>query len=197
MYSLSVSDYAQLSDDKLITLIGMNQQQAFTVLMRRYERLVQSVLRRYLSDPEAVKEVKQDTFMRAFRALPDFRGESKFSTWISKIAISLAINRLRIKRYMSWNTLEEVPQQAIERSTDETLRLEKQETYHQLQGAIRQLSEQDAVALELFYFREQSMEEIGQITGWTSGNIKSRLSRARNRLRNVIGQDEGAFNYHL
>ena len=186
---MTASSYAQMSDEKLITLIAMNQQQAYTVLFRRYERLVQSVLSRYLSDPEAVKEVMQDTFLRAFRALPDFEGRSKFGTWLYKIAISLAINRLRVKRYMPWQALEDVPALTAEHYSDHMACFEKQETYGLLQQAIRQLNQQDAVALELFYLREQSVEEIGQMTGWTASNIKSRLSRARVRLRHVVEKE--------
>ena len=186
---MTASSYAQMSDEKLITLIAMNQQQAYTVLFRRYERLVQSVLSRYLSDPEAVKEVMQDTFLRAFRALPDFEGRSKFGTWLYKIAISLAINRLRVKRYMPWQALEDVPALTAEHYSDHMACFEKQDTYGLLQQAIRQLNQQDAVALELFYLREQSVEEIGQMTGWTASNIKSRLSRARVRLRHVVEKE--------
>lgn len=189
MQAITGSSYSQLSDEKLITLIAMNHQQAYTVLVRRYERLVQSVLSRYLSDPEAVKEVMQDTFLRAFRALPDFQGRSKFSTWLYKIAISLAINRLRVKRYMSWQALEDAPQPGKEGYSDFSVSFEKQETYSLLQNAIRSLNEQDAVALELFYLHEHSVEEIGQLTGWTSSNIKSRLSRARVRLRTVMERE--------
>lgn len=190
MQAITGSFYSQLSDDKLITLIAMNEQQAYTVLMRRYERLVQSVLSRYLSDPEAIKEVMQDTFLRAFRALPDFQGKSKFSTWLYKIAISSAINRLRIKRYANtFQNLEETPVRQWEDYTDHSLTFEKQETYGQLQNAIRRLDRHDAVALELFYLREQSVEEIGQLTGWTTSNIKSRLSRARVRLRTVMERE--------
>ncbi|MCC6283060.1 MAG: RNA polymerase sigma factor [Saprospiraceae bacterium] len=189
MQAITGSSYSQLSDEKLIPLIAMNEQQAYTVLMRRYERLVQSVLSRYLSDPEAVKEVMQDTFLRAFRALPDFQGRSKFSTWLYKIAISLAINRLRVKRYMSWQALEDAPFSGNEDYADLSASFEKQETYGLLQNAIRRLNEQDAVALELFYLHEHSVEEIGQMTGWTSSNIKSRLSRARVRLRTVMERE--------
>jgi RNA polymerase sigma-70 factor (ECF subfamily) len=186
MHSLKSSSYTQLSDEKLITLISMNQQQAFTELMRRYERLVRSVLTRYLSDPEAVKEVTQDTFLRAYRALPDFQGKSKFSTWLYKIAISAAINRMRIKRYAAWQPLESSTEYQAQYDTDHTVCFEKQETYRHLKNAIRRLDRLDAVALELFYLREQSVEEIVQLTGWTTSNTKSRLSRARVRLRDVM-----------
>jgi RNA polymerase sigma-70 factor (ECF subfamily) len=78
---------------------------------------------------------------------------------------------------------------------DSSIFLEKQETGELLRQALGQLSPQDATALDLFYFREQSIEEIGQITGWTASNIKSRLSRARQRLHNVLVNEGLAAEY--
>lgn len=178
--------YYQLSDEKLISLIASGHQQAYSTLVNRHERLLRFVLRRYLTDPETVKEVIQDTFMRAFRALPGFRGESKFSTWLSKIAVSLAINRLRVKRYSPWASLDDTMLRWEEDPHDNEVLLEKQETSDLLHLALHQLNPQDATALDLFYFREQSIEEIGQLTGWTTTNVKSRLSRARQRLHRVL-----------
>lgn len=178
--------YNQLTDENLINLVMTGQQQAYTVLVHRHERLLRFVLQRYLTDPEAVKEVMQDAFVRAFHSLTGFRGESKFSTWLSKIAVSTAINRLRVRRYSAWSPLEEALSHKREDVVDGNVHLEKQETGQLLRQALRQLCPQDATALELFYFREQSIEEIGQLTGWSTSNIKSRLSRARQRLRNVL-----------
>lgn len=182
----TANPYHQLSDEQLISLVMSGQQQAYTALVHRHERLLRFVLQRYFSDPEAVKEVVQDTFLRAFRSLSNFRGESKFSTWISKIAVSLAINRLRLRRYAAWDALEDTQIFGQEDVVDSDIHLEKQENSQLLRQAILRLSPQDATALELFYFREQSIEEIGQITGWTTSNIKSRLSRARQRLHGVL-----------
>ncbi len=178
--------YGQMADEKLLHLIEAGHQQAYTALVHRHERLIRFVLQRYLTDPEAVREVLQDTFMRAFRALPGFRGDSKFSTWLSKIAISLAINRLRIKRYSPWESLDETLSHWEADLQDNAAMLEKQESGQMLRQAINHLSPQDATALDLFYFREHSIEEIGQLTGWTTSNIKSRLSRARQRLHHVL-----------
>jgi len=176
----------QWTDEKLIPLAVAGHQQACTILVRRYERLVRTVLQRHLSDPEAVKEVAQDTFVRAFRALPGFRGESKLSTWLCKIAVSLAISRLRLRRYAAWESIDGVLSHGHESSVNGDAILEKKETSQMLHQTLRQLSPQDATALELFYFREQSIEEIGHLTGWTSSNVKSRLSRARQRLHSVL-----------
>ena len=181
------SKYAQQwTDEKLIHLAVAGHQQACTILVRRYERLLRTVLQRYLSDPEAVKEVAQDTFVRAFRALPGFRGESKLGTWLCKIAVSLAISRLRLRRYAMWESIDGILPHGHESSHDGDAVLEKKETSQMLRQALRQLSPQDATALELFYFREQSIDEIGHLTGWTRSNVKSRLSRARQRLHSVL-----------
>lgn len=177
----------QLSDDTLISLILSGQEEACTMLIRRYEKLLRFVLQRYLSDPEAVQEVMHDTFMRAFRALPGFRGDSKFSTWLSRIAISQAISRLRSRRNAAWVSIEGTLSHWEGDLHNNDTALEKQEASAWLRQAVQQLNPNDATALELFYFREQSIEEIGQITGWTTPNIKSRLSRARQRLRSVLG----------
>lgn len=177
----------QLSDETLISLILSGQEEACTILVHRYEKLLRFVLQRYLSDPEAVQEVMHDTFMRAFRSLRGFRGDSKFSTWLSRIAISQAISRLRSKRYAAWAPIDNVLSHWEDDLHNNETALEKQEASDLLRQAVQQLNPNDATALELFYFREQSIEEIGQITGWTTTNIKSRLSRARQRLRYVLG----------
>ncbi len=183
---------SQLTDETLICLALSGQQEAYTMLVHRHERLLRFVLQRYLTDPEAVREVVQDAFVRAFRALPGFRGDSKFSTWLTRIAISQALNRLRSKRYTAWDSLEDTLLQKEEDYHSHETALEKQEMSRLLRRVIRQLGPNDATALELFYFREQSIEEIGQITGWTASNIKSRLSRARQRLQGAL-RKEGLY----
>ena len=191
----SGSRYLLLSDEELIPLILSGQQQAFTVLMQRNERLLRFVLNRYLTDEEAIKEVVQDTFLRAYRFLADFRSESKFSTWLTKIAVSLAISRLRSKRYAAWDSWEDYKVNRPDEAYDGGAFVEKQEAVQLLRQAVRQLTPHDATALELFYFREQSIEEISLITGWTVSNIKSRLCRARQRLHGVLEKTEFAEAY--
>ncbi len=186
---------SQLSDETLISLVLSGQEVACTMLIHRYERLIRYVLRRYLTDPEAVQEVTHDTFLRAFRALPGFRGDSKFSTWLTRIAISQAISRLRSKKHTAWDPIEETLARWEQDVQEQETALEKQETARLLRQAVSRLNPNDATALELFYFREQSIEEIGRITGWTATNIKSRLSRARQRLRDVLG-DKNRYAEH-
>jgi RNA polymerase sigma-70 factor (ECF subfamily) len=183
----------RLSDEALIRLVKSGQEHVYGVLIKRHEKLVRYVLQRYFSDPEAVREVMQDTFLRAYRSLDSFRGESKFGTWLGRIAVSLAINRLRTRRYEAWAPIESATAFYTSGVAEDGGRaLEEAERRELLSQALHRLRPGDATALDLFYFREQSIEEIGRITGWSSSNIKSRLSRARQRLHTLL-VDEGLY----
>ena len=186
--SLPVASYARMTDEQLIPLVIAGDQQAFAALYQRYTRLLQTVLLRSLNDPEAVQEVLQDAFLRAFRKMDHFRGESKFSTWLCRIAISIAISRRRIRRYASWAAMEDCEPRTLAAWNEGGKLLDTQDQRRLIEQAFRQLSEQDVIALDLFYFREQSIEEIGRHTGWTPNNVKSRLSRARQRLQKVMNE---------
>ncbi len=180
---------AIITDETLISLVLSGQDSAYTILVKRYDRLLHSVLQSYLPDYEARQEVIQDTFLRAFRALPNFRGDCKFSTWLSKIARSQAISRLRMKRYNAWTSIEgTLSDWEADLQTNEVT-LEKKESSQLLRIAVSQLDSNDAKALELFYFYEQSLEEIGALTGWSISNIKTRLFRARQRLHTSLLKD--------
>ncbi|TNE60427.1 MAG: sigma-70 family RNA polymerase sigma factor [Bacteroidetes bacterium] len=175
-----------LTDETLICLVLSGRTEACDILLQRHEPLLRFVIRRYLSDPEMIQEVIHDTFLRALRALPGFRREAKFSTWLCTIAASQAINRLRARRQPAWEQPEEVLQNWEDDLYINGLALERQETRQALRQAINRLSPKDTTAIELFYFHEQSITEISQITGWTATTIKSRLCRARQRLRTLL-----------
>ena len=175
-----------VSDETLIHLVLAGEENAYTILVKRYEGLLHSVLQSYLPGHDARQEVIQDTFLRAFRALSGFRAESKFGTWLAKIAKTTAINRLQLRRYAAWDAIEgRLDHWEADLHSNE-ITFEKKESCQLLHRTVQKLNPMDAKALELFYFHEQSIEEIGLITGWTSTNIKTRLSRARQRLHAAL-----------
>lgn len=175
-----------LTDETLIRMVLSGQESACRILMTRYERLLHTVLQSYLPDFETRQEVIQDTFLRAFKSLDRFRGESKFSTWLAKIARMQAITRLRLRRYASWHSIDDTLASWETDLQSNEASLEQQEANQLLRMAVQQLQPNDALAIELFYFHEQSLEEIGQATGWTTSNIKTRLFRARQRLHAAL-----------
>jgi RNA polymerase sigma factor (sigma-70 family) len=176
------------NDNWLIDQSILGNQNAYTQLMRKHERLVRATISRYIPGDDEADEAFQDTFLRAFQALADFRRESKLSSWLVKIASSVAINRVRSKRYR--HVMNE--RNEIEERSDLVIRpegaqqIEKQETKFWLRRAINLLPQNDSEVIEQFYFEERSIDEICKLNGLTESNVKSRLSRARQRLRSII-----------
>ena len=158
------------------TEIAALEQYAFTLAFR----LVKS--------REDAHEVAQDSFLRAFRYLPEFRGEAKFSTWLYKIVRSTALNFLR-KNQPDIRSLddEDRPLHLPDSSTpDASKNLERIDRQTTIKKAIAQLSPDDANVITLFYLYEHSLEEICQITDLSLTNAKTKLCRARQRLKTIM-----------
>ena len=178
------------SDDTLIDMALAGSQMAYTLIVQRYERMLRAVITRYFREEEDIQEALQDTFVRMYRALPGFRRECKLSSWLCRIAISMAINRYKSKR----KPYQMVEVDALTESyhlagIPEALEcIERQETSLWLKQALSLLSANDASVLSQYYLSGLSVEEICQATGLTESNIKTRLLRARRRLRTVVEQ---------
>jgi len=141
-----------------------------------------------LGDREDALEVTQDAFLKAFRFLGSYRGESRFGTWLYHIARTSAINRLRrVKRdIVALDAPESAVRQMAASMTDGYDALVGTEQTEMLLRAFQMLRPDDGTVLRLFYMQEQSLEEICKIMDWTMSNAKSRLCRARQRLRQVL-----------
>lgn len=184
------------SDETLIELALQGSQQAYTLLAYRHEALLRAVIRRYFTDPNEIEETLQDTYIRAFQSMSGFRGDSKFSSWLYRIAFSVAINRLKSNQRQAQRQDSSIGLESLNMgyTPEEMKRVEKEETRRWLLQAMTLLGDHDAWVLQLFYLEEQSIQEICRASGWTESNVKSKLSRARQRLRNII---ETQFSRHL
>lgn len=177
-----------ITDELLIQQALSGRQSAFAALLNRYERYVFTLALRLVKNREDAHEVAQDSFLRAFRYLPDFRGEAKFSTWLYKIVYSTSLNFLR-KKNPNIQSLDDDahPVKIIaEGSPDVSYALEQMDRNLALQQAIQQLSTDDAAIITLFYLYEHTLDEICQITHLTLSNAKTKLCRARQRLRTIL-----------
>lgn len=163
-------------------------QAAYASLLRRYERMVFSLALQMVGNREDALEVTQDAFLKAFRFLASYRGESRFSTWLYRIARTSAINHLRRVRRetVSIDKPESPVRHMITDLTDGFQAVATSERAELLQRAFRLLLPDDGAVLNLFYLQEQSLEEICEIMDWSMSNAKSRLCRARQRLRQVL-----------
>lgn len=174
-------------ENTYIVAILQGNTQSYAYLINRHKGLVYSLCLKITKNKEDAEEAAQDVFLKAFQQLATFRQESKFSTWLYKIAYHTALNK--IKRKKIWKESihqedEDHPSLQIEDTMYENQfeAMNKTEQRKYLQMAIDNLNEEDAVLITLFYFAENSIEEVSEITGIDKNNVKVKLHRARKKL---------------
>ncbi len=187
---------ATLSDEILIEQARNGRQTAFAMLVKRYEQYAFTLALRFVKNREDAHEVAQDAFLRAFRYLPDFRGDAKFTTWLYKIVYSTSLNFLRKQNpdIQSIDDDDRPVKLPDEGTPDPSQAMERNDRNAALQRAIQMLSPDDAGIITLFYLYEHSLEEICQIMDMTMTNAKTKLCRARQRLKGIV---EGRFSTEI
>jgi RNA polymerase sigma-70 factor, ECF subfamily len=167
---------------------------AFGQLVARYQRPMAAVVSRMTRRSDDVDDIVQELFLRAWRGLPRFRGESQFSTWLYRIAVNTAIKhkqRARPELTQALPTEETGGGLAELRSSEESdpeSLAQRGERDHLLREAVLRLPEKQRVVVQLHYFEGKSCEEISQIVGCSIGTVWSRLHYACKRLRSVLGE---------
>ncbi len=170
-----------------INLIIEGNTKAFSVLVDRYKDLVFSLAIKMLKNREEAEEVSQDTFIKVYKSLTQFKGDSKFSTWIYKVAYNTCLDRLKKhKREQQVVSIDEFNTNQIKSFDNALDAMENMERNQTIQDCIQQLPADDAFLLTLFYFDEQSLEEISKVMGLTSNNVKVKLFRSRKKLTSIL-----------
>jgi RNA polymerase sigma factor (sigma-70 family) len=161
----------------LIDQILAGEQHLYAELVNRYKSYAFTIAYRILENRPEAEEAAQDAFIKAFHHLKSFNRESKFSTWLYRIAFNTSISYKR-KRKVSFQSIENV---IVEYDQGEDA-LEHNDKKKYISQAISKLNETDRLALNLFYLQEFSLEEIAEITGMQANTVKVRVHRARQRL---------------
>jgi|JI8StandDraft_2_1071088.scaffolds.fasta_scaffold01947_9 RNA polymerase sigma-70 factor (ECF subfamily) len=178
-------------ENAYITAVLEGNTQAYAYLINKHKSLVYSLCLKITKNKEDAEEVAQDVFLKAYQQLSTFKRDSKFATWLYRIAYNTSLNK--IKRKKVWQESihqddEDHPTLQIEDTTFENqfdlLNLAEKRKYIQI--AMQALSEQDAVIITLFYFAEHNLEEIAEVTGIDKNNVKIKLHRARKKLYNEL-----------
>jgi len=174
-----------LGDNEIISRVLKGEQNAYAELVNRYQAYVFTLVLRMIKSREDAEEVAQDIFIKAYRSLADFRGESKFSTWLYTIANTTSITFLR-KKKLDVHSLDNEKVFEVADSKDSGLRanlVEQKSRVNMVNQAIALLSPDDAEIITLFYKAEQNLEEISRILRLETNTVKVRLHRARTRLK--------------
>lgn len=174
-----------LNDNELISKVLSGDHQAYAGLVNRYQNYVFTLTLRMVKNREDAEEVAQDVFIKAYKYLTDFRGASKFSTWLYTIVNNTCISFLR-KKKLEIHSLDNEKVFEVADSMDSGFRanlVEQKSRQSMVHNAIGLLGPDDAEIITLFYKSEQSLEEIAQILGLEVNTAKVRLHRARTRLK--------------
>lgn len=186
-----------MTEEELIKSAARGDQDAFAQLLELHQNKVYGLTLRLSGSPEDAMELTQETFFNAWRGLPNFHFESKFSTWLYRLATNAAIDFLRRekrRRSLTVTSLsaEDDPQRLLDipdrRFTPQD-ELERKEFQAAIRQGLEQLSEEHRRILVLRELSGLSYAEIAQVLGIEEGTVKSRISRARLALRKVLLAD--------
>jgi len=194
----------QPADEILIKKSRNGDMEAFEQLVRRYENKVYTVAYRFLGNHADASDLAQDTFLRLYHALPNFRGESSFMTWLYRITANACRDEIRRQKKYHIVSLDNEAENngdyfmsrvsGLIPSPEEEV--ERKEFNNMIQQCINSLSDEHRLILVMREVQGLSYEEIADILKCSLGTVKSRLSRARqafkdkfNSRRELFGKD--------
>jgi len=184
-YSTLESYPVDMTDAELVKQILSGNSNAFRYLVSKHQLLVAHIVGRMIRRQEDLEDISQEVFIKVYRKLNKFRGDSRLSTWIATIAYNTGISYLRKQYRQDEINYDEIPEKGFDSLTPSVI-VEKKEMKQHLLNLIEELPVNYRTVLTLFYLEEFSYKEIEQITGMPEGTIKSYLSRARGVLKNRI-----------
>jgi len=187
---------ANLADDKLVRQARKGRLECFNALVVQHQDRLFNAVYRMVGNQEDAADIVQETFLRAFRGLQSFRGDSSFYTWIFSIAFNTVISQRR-KRSIRTVSASDPPADAEpgsygsapyppDHSGEPSGAVERQETHRRIQAAIQSLDPDSRSFVILRDIEGLSYSQIAEVLGVHVGTVKSRLHRARLQLREML-----------
>ncbi len=178
------------ADQVLVERVQQGDKQAFGLLVSKYQRKLSRLLSRLIRDPAEVEDVTQEAFIKAYRALPTFRGESAFYTWLYRIGVNTAKNYLVSRGRRAPTTTEFDAEEAESFEDGDLLRdnatperlLQTRQIGETVNSAMEKLPEELRTAITLREIDGLSYEEIASIMDCPIGTVRSRIFRAREAI---------------
>jgi len=178
------------NDESIIVARVLNgDTSAFSKLVDQYKDLVYTLALRMLRNREEAEEVSQDVFIKIFKSLSSFKGDSKLSTWVYRVAYNSCLDQLKKnKKHQMDVPIDDYNYNKIDTINNALEGLIKAEKQQLIRTCVNKLPEDSSAIITLFYFDELSLDEISGITGIESNTVKVKLFRARQRLAKIMEQ---------
>ena len=188
-------DRSQKEDELLIRDFLADDIRAFDRIVNKYKDMVFNLCYRILSDYDEADDCSQETFIKVYNNIKNFRFQSSFLTWLYRIAVNTCKNRLSSRQSRLNKSFLKIgnpsednrdPLEIGDRSFDPEVLFEKNEQKRQIDRAIESLPAELRILIILRDLEDRSYEDISEITGVNIGTVKSRLARARSQLRDSL-----------
>lgn len=199
-----MDETVKIEDSELIKSFNSGSESAFDELVRKYSTQMFKVAYGFLRKHEDAEEVVQDAFVKVYKNLKTFRGDSSFSTWLHRILINLARNKYQWNKRrgelqkISISEKRQVPDGSdagdidfADMTRSPHVMIEKKEEGERIMAAIANLPETLRESIVLRHLEDMSYEDIAKVTGANIGTVKSRISRAREALTKVLKNNSG------
>jgi RNA polymerase sigma-70 factor (ECF subfamily) len=176
------------ADQEIVAQCRNGDWEAFAKLVLKYQNRVLTLATRILDNRSEAEDVAQDVFVKVFQSLPDFRGASRFSTWLYRITVNHCLNHLRRRTRQQQTLVGTEPEEWMQesRTANPQQTLEQKERWALVQAKLQLLSPEHRTIVLLRDFEGLSYDEIADVLQLESGTVKSRLHRARMELKALL-----------
>jgi RNA polymerase sigma-70 factor, ECF subfamily len=183
---------ADLDERALVAACLASQPGAFELIVERHRRPVYQLCYRFVGNHEDASDLAQDVFLRAFRGLRSFRGQSSIATWLYRIATNVCLNRFSGKAPLGRNTESIDDHQFVDEGAESASdRMLKAERAARVRAAIAQLPRKQRATLILRTYHEMSHQEIAEVMGISVGAVKANFFHALGSLKKLLGDEMG------
>lgn len=161
--------------------------EVFSLLVSKYQNLVFTICSRVFDNKEEAEDIAQESFIKCYQSLKQYKGESKFSSWLYTITYNTCMNHLKYKkRQTSVEDIANVADQDIIEQDHIFAKLEQKEQTNLIQQALSKLELDEQMIIQLYYYEELPIKEISNILSLKIENIKIKLFRSRKKLFNIL-----------
>lgn len=171
-------------DRQVIAACQKGEREAFDRLVERYQRDVYRLCYRYVNNHPDASDMAQEVFLRAYRAIGKFRGDSAFSTWLYRIAVNTCLNFRSLRR----PPIQDLDDSLPARGPGALERMEREERSRRVREAVSRLPDKQRATLILKVYQELTHEEVARILGTSVGTVKANLFHALANLRRLVAE---------
>lgn len=183
------ADLDALDDRALVEACLAGRREAFDQIVVRHRRAVYRLCYRFVGNHEDATDLAQESFLRAYRALRSFKGDSAFGTWLHRIAVNLSLNAVATRARRAETSEERAA--PVASGPDAMSLVLREERAAQVRAAIGRLAPRQRATLVLRVYQEMPHQEIADLLGSSVGAVKANFFHALNNLKRLLGGDPG------